>query len=55
MENRQVRNPSERLEKQPIVLTAAAQFPIRIVLISDRGSKEYRLVKTRAGKLQLVK
>ena len=45
----------DRIEGDKIILNPKGAFPKRIVIYENGQSREYRLIRTRKGKYQLVK
>jgi hypothetical protein len=43
----------EKPSEDEIVLTTESKFPLRVILLSKTGKREYKLVKTRSNKLIL--
>ncbi|MDQ5987907.1 MAG: hypothetical protein CSYNP_03655 [Syntrophus sp. SKADARSKE-3] len=49
------RHITERIEGDKIILSSQSNFPKKLIIISDKTEKEYRLIKTQSGGYQLNK
>jgi hypothetical protein len=48
-----IRRIKSKPDQDVIVLSSSSKFPLRVILLSEDGKKEYKLVKTKANKLLL--
>jgi hypothetical protein len=45
----------DRVEGNEIILDGEGEFPKLVIIISKGDKKEYRIIKTKTGKFQLIK